>query len=189
MTNHYYLEEIGFDPQNPVQPAPTCASETPLARNQTAPRKTRILRPNKEFVFSAAPQDRSSIAAPPIRVYSRLCAPHGFRDPCTKKHKPRTAAICRSPDNYRKDSHLSKIGFLSQKKTHSASADCASARRADRQPLSEPYWALLRSAARFHRERIDRFNREQTPGHAGHKRRRLAQRIVAASQWSVPDLP
>ncbi len=115
ITNHYYLEGIGFDPQNRAQPAPTGASETPLAGNQTAPPKTRILGPDREFVFSAAPQDRSFRAAPPIRAYSRLSA-----QKCTSL-KPLPLAAPRITKA--KDSHLSKIGFLPQK----ASADCASA--------------------------------------------------------------
>jgi hypothetical protein len=76
-----------------------CASKALPARNQTAPPMTHIVRPNREFVFSAAPEDRSSRAASPIRVYSRIRAHNGFRDPCTKTHKPKTAATCRSPDN------------------------------------------------------------------------------------------
>ncbi len=40
-----------------------CASETPLARNQTVPPKTHIRRPNREFVFSLHP--RSAPPAPP----------------------------------------------------------------------------------------------------------------------------
>ncbi len=91
ITNHDYLEGIGFEPQNRAQTAPNpCASEAQV-RNQTVPPKIRILRPNTEFVFSAAPPDRSSSAAPPIRVYSQ--------SKCTVLHKPNTAATCRSPDN------------------------------------------------------------------------------------------
>jgi hypothetical protein len=83
-TNYYCLEEIGFDPQNPAQPAPIGhASEMPLAGNQTAPPKTRILRPSREFVFSAAPQQRSSRAAPPIRVDSWGSPPPIHAQICT----------------------------------------------------------------------------------------------------------
>ncbi len=102
ITNHDYLEGIGFEPQNRPNP---CASETPPARDQTAPPKTRILRPNREFVFSAAPQDRFSRAAPPIRVYSRIRVRNVFRDPrpgtqeCTNlKPLPLAAPRITKPD-------------------------------------------------------------------------------------------
>jgi hypothetical protein len=82
-TNYCYLEEIGFDPQNPAQPAPPCVHPRRLWPEIKPPRltKTRILRPNRQFVFSAAPQQRSSRAAPPIRVdscpvlHSAICSP------------------------------------------------------------------------------------------------------------------
>jgi hypothetical protein len=113
-TNHYYLEEIGFDPQN-------CAQ---AARSHAHPRNPPLypapdshLRAGQGLRFfrrtqgALLPRRPTQFAC--IRVYPR---PNVFRDLRTVMHKPKTAALAAPPDNASKNSHLSEIGFLSQKR-------------------------------------------------------------------------
>jgi hypothetical protein len=136
ITNHCYLEDIGFDPQNRAQPAPTCVHPRRLmAGNQNRrEHKIRIIRLNREFVLSAAAQEPSSRAASPIRVNSRpKCPRRVHRGAQTQEPLPLAAPRITKA----KDSHLSKIGFVPQK---SPSRSGGRTYRAYRQLLSEPYY-------------------------------------------------
>ena len=67
ITNHYYLEEVGFDPQNPAKPAPqprpVCIPDASLPETKPPRLRFPILRPNRESVFSLHPR-----GAPPRRL-------------------------------------------------------------------------------------------------------------------------
>jgi len=119
-TNHYYLKEIGFASQNRAQSAPTSVDPRLLmARNQTTPPKIRILRPNREFAFSAA----SCPKCLPRRVH---------KSAQTQRRFPLAAPRITNEI----DSHLVEIGFLSQKtpsasrRLHQRTGDNASQRLA-----------------------------------------------------------
>jgi hypothetical protein len=109
ITNHYHLEEIGFDPKtvcNPPQPVciPTAGSVCRCpAPAQTAPPKIPISGRTGSSFFRCTP-----------RLPGRLT-----HKGCTNP-KPLPLAALRIIKG--KDSHLSKIGFLPQK-TSPASAD------------------------------------------------------------------
>jgi hypothetical protein len=85
ITNHYYLEEIGFDPQTREQPVPTpqpvCIPDA--SWSETKP-------PRLSFAFQAEQETRFSAA--PDEHYSRAASR-------TKMHKPKTAATRRYPDS------------------------------------------------------------------------------------------
>ncbi len=105
---------------------PLVAESPPTARNQIqqireihrATRPSHVPKPDKGFVFSAAPDQFARIF-----VHSE---PHVFRDPRTVMHKPKADVTCRSRITQIINSHLSKIGFLFAKRppvsTHCAGA-------------------------------------------------------------------
>jgi hypothetical protein len=137
ITNHYYLEEIGFDPQNRVHAASTCVRPRRLmAGSQTV--RLRFPSPCRtgSFAFSATPQERSSRAASPIRAPTKSSAVRAQR--CIN---PKPFPLAAPRITKEKDSHLSKIGFVPQNAICIPICIRGLRRRtwADRQPLSEPF--------------------------------------------------
>jgi hypothetical protein len=90
-TNHYYLEEIGFDPQKREQATPTCVHPRRLCP-ETKPPRLRLASSRRigSLFFLLHP---GSLLPRRPHPFAWIC------DPCPKTHKLKTAATCRSPDN------------------------------------------------------------------------------------------
>ncbi len=111
ITNHYYLEGIGFEPQNRAQPAPTCVHRSCRWPETRPPRlNTRILRPNREFVFSAGSLLPYRLTHSHVFAVScPLCATAISEQKCTN---PKPLPLAAPRITKAKESHSSRIGFF-----------------------------------------------------------------------------
>jgi hypothetical protein len=121
ITNHYYLEEIGFDPQKSRATQASMHPRRLIARTQTA----RLRFP------SQAEQE--------VRFFR--CLPGAFPTPpqaqrCTNPKPLPLAALWITKE---KDGHLSKIGFLPHA-AHNVAGTCHTATRQNALRNGRPYW-------------------------------------------------